>query len=631
MASCTVAIVGHVDHGKTALVGALTGQETDRLKEEKARGLSITLGFAHRAYGSDLIDFIDSPGHEDFIRAMVCGATGAQAALVVISAVEGVARQTREHLQILNHLGIHSGVVAISKADLIQEADRNHVLKSIKQSLVASPFADERFVFCSARTGAGIDALHSEVEALIHRAPQATRLSSPFLPVDRVFTLKGVGTVATGTLLGAPIHVGNELAIQPRGEGVSVRRLQSRGADVDTAQAGSRTAVNLRGIAVEDLGRGDVICGTSEIEPSKEIDAVVDVDPEHSGFKTGDKVRIMIGTGSYVATIVLLGDEKKISSGKGYARLRLPEPIAVFVKQRGIIRRLSPAETLGGFRVLDPTPPELRRKDMTRLRVLEAAEAGDLLQIAKALCESGKGIASLTELNRLAGSLSPLTTETRIQGFEPIGASYIASSEAIEEAKKVFKKTLSTALAQGPTHAYLPALEINRLLSERFAEPLLDHVAKSLLSAGELSGSLNSLALPDRDPFADLSKPRRQKIAVIERALRDGGLTPPELSELHGDAGRDSDLIELLVSAGRAKFLSSTSQKHKPLLHIDAIDTAYDRLRTRFPPPREFTTSEAREVLNTSRKFAIPVLEHLDKLGLTHRNGNVRQIVSRDV
>lgn len=631
MASCTVAIVGHVDHGKTALVGALTGQETDRLKEEKARGLSITLGFAHRSYESGLIDIIDSPGHEDFIRAMVCGATGAQAALVVISAVEGVARQTREHLQILNHLGIHCGVVAITKCDLIPDADQRRVQRDIQQSLGASRFADEPFVFCSAKTGAGIEELHSEVEALIHRAPLATRLRGAFLPVDRVFTLKGVGTVATGTLLGAPLHIGDEVAIQPRGANITVRRLQSRGTDVEAAQPGSRTAVNLRGIAVEDLSRGDVICGYSALEPSKEIDAVVEVDPRQSGLKSGDRVRIMVGTGSFVANLVLLDGEKSISSGKGYARLRLQEPIAVHGQQRGIIRRLSPAETLGGFRVIDPTPPQLRRRDSARLIVLKAAETGDLGEIAKALCETGKGIASQIEISRLAGSQTVLTSETKIQSFEPIGGSLIAPSETIKQATDEFLKTLSEALAQNPTRASLPALEINRRLSGRFAAPLLDHVARCLLSGGDLSGSLTGLALPDRDPFAQLSKPRRQKIAVIERALRDGGLTPPELSELHGDAGRDSDLIKLLVSAGRAKFLSSTSQKHKPLLHIDAIDTAYERLRTQFPPPREFTTSEAREVLNTTRKFAIPVLEHLDKLGLTHRNGNVRQVVARDV
>lgn len=629
MTSCAVAIVGHVDHGKTALVGALTGQQTDRLEEERARGLSITLGFAHRAYPSGLVDFIDSPGHEDFIRAMVCGSTGAQAALVVISAVEGVARQTREHLQILNHLGIQTGIVALSKADLIPESEHDHVRNEIKRALGGSPFADEPFVFCSAKTGAGIDELHTEIETLIHRAPPAVLLSGSFLPIDRVFTLKGVGTVATGTLLGDTMKVDDEVTVQPRGETVTVRRLQSRSADVAIAQPGSRTAVNLRGIAVAELRRGDVISSLETLAPSTEIDALINIDPEQSGLKHGDDLRVMIGTGSYVGTIFLLGEDKTIASGKTYARLRLQEPIAVHVKQRGVLRRLSPAETLGGFRVIDPVPPELRRKDSARLGVLRAAESEDISEIARALSETGKGVARLSDIELLSGRSTQ--DQRTIEGFESLGEGYAAPTPKIDEAKTIFLETLSKSLAQSASQASIPALEINRLISDLFAEPLLDHVARTLLSAGVLSGSLNALALPDRDPFADLSKPRRQKIAGIERALRDGGLMPPDLSELEGDAGRDSDLVKLLVSAGRAKFLSSTSQKHRPLLHVESIDAAYEQLMRRFPPPNEFTTSEAREVLNTTRKYAIPVLEHLDKIGLTHRNGNVRRIVSRDV
>lgn len=629
MKSCAVAIVGHVDHGKTALVGALTGQDTDRLAEEKVRGLSITLGFAHRAYESGLVDFIDSPGHEDFIRAMVCGSTGAQAALVVISAVEGVARQTREHLQILKHLGIDCGVVAVTKIDMVPEADRNHVRAQIKQSLGSSPFAEEPFIFCSSKTGEGVDALHLEIEELVHRAPQATRLAGSFLPIDRVFTLKGVGTVATGTLLGAPMTVGDEVVVQPGETRVTIRRLQSRGADVSIAQPGSRTAVNLRGLGVEDLHRGDVVCAPNTLEPSAEIDAVIEIDPEQSGLKHGDDVRLMMGTGSHIGKVILLEDRRGISNGKGFARFRLQQPVAVHAKQKGVLRRLSPAETLGGFRVIDPTPPHSRRKDALRLSVLEAAETGDLVEIALALCASGKGVASLSAINRLAGSTSVNSAE--FEGFEAIEANFVSPSRMVEDAKSAFKSALSEALSESDANASLPALEINRTLANRFAEPLLDHVARSLLSGGELSGSLNALALPDRDPFAALSKPRRQKIATIERALRDGGLTPPDLAELEGDRGRDADLVKLLVSAGRAKFLSSTSQKHKPLLHMDALDTAYEDLKRRFPPPREFTTSEAREVLNTTRKYAIPVLEHFDKLGLTHRNGNVRRIVSRGV
>ncbi|MEL7546130.1 MAG: selenocysteine-specific translation elongation factor [Pseudomonadota bacterium] len=631
MKSCAVAIVGHVDHGKTALVRALTGQETDRLKEEKARGLSITLGFAHRAYDAGIVDFIDSPGHEDFIRAMVCGSTGAQAALVVISSVEGVAQQTREHLEILSHLNVRRGIVALSKSDLVPDAERPDVRASIADALKGSPFAEEPFVFCSAETGEGLDELSSEIETLFDRAPQATTLSGAFLPIDRVFTLKGVGTVATGTLLGAPLNVSDEVILEPQGAAVTVRHMQAHNDTVDVARPGTRTAVNLRGVDRDMLHRGNVICSPGTMQSSFEIDAWVTLSSEQSGLKNGAEVRLLIGTASLVATVFVWGGQKSIEAGGGYVRLRFRDRVAMHAKQRGVLRRLSPATTLGGVTVLDPAPPQIPKRDPARLSVLQAAYKNDPNEIAIALTETDQGIASVSDIKKLSGITNDDREQLELAEFESVGQGLVAQKRTVDAARSAFLESVSARLAANPSRASVPVAEVKQDLASRFAESLLGFVSQSLLRSGALAGSDNALVLPGRDPFSDLSTARRQRLAGIERALRDGGTTPPPVSELEGDGGRDSDLVKLLVAADRAKFLRSTSQKHIPLIHSDVIDEAYDALSAAFPSPREFTTSEAREVLQTTRKFAIPLLEHFDKLGLTYRDGNNRRIVPRKV
>lgn len=628
MRSCAVTIVGHVDHGKTALVRALTGQDTDRLAEEKARGLSITLGFAYRAYRSGVIDFIDSPGHEDFIRAMVCGSTGAQAALVVISAVDGVERQTREHLEILGHLDVTCGVVALTKADLVPEAEREAVREQVARALAGSPFASEPHVFCSAASGEGLDALGEALDALIQRAPPPASLPGAFLPVDRVFTVNGVGTVATGTLLGAAMETGDEAVLLPGGMSSTVRRLQSRGADIEAAHPGMRTAVNLRGIGLEHVRRGDVICAPGAFEAATEIDAWVTLQ-KGAGLKHGEAVRMLVGTGAHVATIAVWGEEKTIAGEGGYVRLRLREPVTSHVGQRGVLRRLSPAETLGGVVVLDPAAPRLRRWDRARIGVLEAVRHGGLPEIAAALAEAGKGAAGLADIRRLSGAGPDTDADLASPPFAVIDDAHLALEPAITEAKEAYLAAVADGLARQPTLASLQVDDVHGSLADRFAAPLLEHVARLLLEAGELTGDRNTVALPGRDPFADLSKGKRERLDRIERALMAGGVSPPGLSELQGERGRDADLVELLVASGRAAALRNVGLKQVLIFHSGALDGAYETLCETFPPPAEFTMAEARAALETSRKYAIPILEHFDKAGLTRRAGDVRQIVPR--
>jgi selenocysteine-specific elongation factor len=631
MTSCAVAVVGHVDHGKTALVKALTGQDTDRLDEEKARGLSITLGFAHRIYETGIVDFIDSPGHEDFIRAMVCGATGAQAALVVVSAVEGVERQTREHLQILHHLGVGCGVVAITKADLLRGAERSALKDQIAGALRGSPFADVPHILCSAKTRDGLDALDAALEDLVHRAPPPMPLAGAYLPVDRAFTVKGVGTVATGTLLGASMAPGDRAMVQPDGKAATVRRLQSRGDDVDIVRPGMRTAVNLRAVALEDLRRGDVICAAGPFKATREIDAWVELAPGTDPLKHGETVRLMIATASRVATVLVRGGRKLSAGEGGHARLRLGEAVTVHASQRGVLRRLSPAGTLGGIRVLDPAPPAGRRRDPALLPVLEAARTGGLADLACALAAHGRGVARLADLDRLSGE-APGTVAVLISaGFEILETGHAAPGRAVTEACAALFEAVGDALARQPALSAVPIADLYGALADRVAAPLVDLAARRLLADGRLAGDPGALTLPQRDPFSGLGPARRARIGKIERALVEGCLSPPPLAELAGHKGHDRDLIELLVASGRAVFLRNVSLKQTLVFHTQALDLAHGRLQGAFPPPTEFSMSQARAALETSRKYAIPLLEHFDKIGLTRRTGDVRCVIPREV
>jgi len=631
MTSCAVAVVGHVDHGKTALVKALTGQDTDRLDEEKARGLSITLGFAHRVYETGIVDFIDSPGHEDFIRAMVCGATGAQAALVVVSAVEGVERQTREHLQILHHLGVRCGVVAITKADLLPGADRSPLKDEIADALRGSAFAGAPHILCSAKSGDGLDALDAALKDLVHRAPPPMPLAGAYLPVDRAFTVKGVGTVATGTLLGASMAPGDRAVVQPHGKAATVRRLQSRGDDVDTARPGMRTAVNLRAVALEDLRRGDVICAAGPFKATREIDAWVEIASGTDPLKHGETVRLMIATASRVATVLVRGGRKPTVGEGGHARLRLNEAVTVHAGQRGILRRLSPAATLGGVHVLDPAPPAGRRRDPAWLPVLDAARGGALADLASALAAHGRGAARLADLDRLSGGGAGAVAALTSAGFEILETGHAVPPRAVSEACAGLVEAVGDALARQPALSTVPIAGLHGALGDRFAAPLVDLAAQRLLADGRLVGDPGALTLPQRDPFSGLSPARRARIGKIERALVEGSLAPPPLAELAGHKGHDRDLIELLVASGRAVFLRNVSLKQTLVFHKKALDFAHGRLLDAFPPPTEFATGEARAALETSRKFAIPLLEHFDKIGLTRRTGDVRCVIPRGV
>jgi selenocysteine-specific elongation factor len=631
MKSCAVTVIGHVDHGKTSLVRALTGIETDRLREEKERGLSIALGFAYRDYPSGNIDFIDVPGHEDFVRTMVSGATGAGAALLVVSAVEGVARQTVEHLEIATLLGITKGVVAVTKADLLARFEWSKREMSIKAAIAATGLRGQPIVFCSSSTGEGLDLLHQELDDLLCRSPGLPRLPGFFMPVDRVFSSTGMGTVVTGTLLGAGLEPGSQAVVAPMGRSVIVRGLQTHGVDRDFVEAGSRTAVNLRNVSRDDVRPGDVLCAPGCFSSSAQIDVSLTVSPAaNRALKHLDEVRVMHGTRSATASVRLFRGNRIEPGERDYAQLRFAAPVIAFSGQRAVLRRLSPVETIGGAIIMDPAASPSRKNDDDRMVILAAAERGDPGEIASALRRRDGGIVGLAELARLGSQTAEHMRGALGQAYLDLGAGQIGSGPAIAATKDAYLEQLASLHRGSPLRSGFPEARVRQALAGPIPLVLVNHAERLLVEEARVVRGREGIALAGYDPRAGLSRSQRSQLDAIEQSLRRGGLKPPDPDDLLIDAdtqpGTVHDLVELLVASGRAVSLTNHALKQLLVFHVDALDEAGRDLRKAFPFPTQFRTGEAREVLKTTRKYIVPVLEYLDAQGVTLRNGDLRHL-----
>jgi selenocysteine-specific elongation factor len=618
-----IVVIGHVDHGKTSLVRALTGIETDRTAEEKARGLSIAPGFAHKSYPDGTLDFIDAPGHEDFIQAMVSGTSGAQAALLVVSATEGFGAQTLEHLNIAGLLGITQGVIAVTKSDLLSPLEHATCLTTLKAALSGTRLADAPMILCSAKTDHGLDALHGTLQSLLScPAPKDTPLHS-MLPIDRVFSLAGHGTVVTGTLLGHDLSVSEQAVVHPSGLPVTLRGLQSRGQERTEVHAGERVAINLRGAAVADIARGSALCLPDTMLPSRCIDALVQLGPTVSPLKHMENVRVLFGTTNAVATVRLFGGGRLHGDQRGLVRLRFSKEVLGFAGQRAILRRLSPAQTLGGAIFLDPQATATRSGDASRIAVLSAAQAGSPDKIATALCAAQRGTARLSDIARLSRRLPSETATALASGFTDLGGGWIAAAQDIADRKIDVLQALAAYHAAHPLRMGAPQ-SVTALAAT--SARLLQHIEETL-NADQIIRRIGAgLALATHDPLALLSNEQQQRMDDLIASFLSAGISSAPQLNTYQDT--DADLIALLIQAGTLVSLNNVSLKQTLLFHADALSAAAITLRLSFPAPTSFTTSQARSALGTSRRIIVPVLEHFDASGITTADGDIRSVTA---
>ena len=605
---------GHIDHGKTTLVRALTGVDTDRLPEEKRRGITIDLGFAPLVLdGVGTVGVVDVPGHEAFVRTMVAGATGIDLALLVVAADEGVMPQTREHLAILSLLGVRAGVVALTKRDLVDADWLALVEDDVRTSLESSTLAGAPIVPVSAASGEGLDELRAALAAVARDLPARASDDLFRLPIDRAFTVKGTGTVVTGTVWSGALGRDATVRLLPLDRSVRVRGLQAHGRSVDRVRAGDRAAIALAGVDLEQVGRGGVLVEGGAWRASRVLRAdvaLLDEAPRALGPRS--RVRLHLGTSEVSARLVVAGGT--LSPGeRASARVVVDEPLVARAGDRFVIRSASPVSTMGGGVVLDPLAPP---------RARAFAEVGPASRelLARIVAESGATGVLVSELPVRIGVPPALANELASgAGAWRVGERLIGR-DARAALEREALSTLDAFHADQPVEPGPPL----QWLRSRLRAP--DDVAATLLT--ELAGEGHLVVdhgLVRRAEFSPrLSTSQAQLRDRLLAALEAAGSEPPSLEELAAALGGEpatvATIARLLAREGRLVaveparyYLSST------------LSALLDRLRAGMPPGADYGPAELREVLGFSRKFLIPFLEFTDRAGHTVRDASGRR------
>ena len=629
MAHTIIGTAGHIDHGKTLLVKGLTGTDTDRTPEEKARGITIELGFAF--YGEHAT-IIDVPGHERFVKTMVAGVSTIDVALLVIAADDGVMPQSREHLDVLELLGVERGVIALNKVDLADDDWLDLVEEDIRE-LVSGTFLEEApIVRVSAIAMQGMDELKQQLELTIAHTSEK-RSEGPFrLSVDRAFSAKGFGLVCTGTVLSGNLSKGDELEVLPAGKEVRTRSLQRHGEEVDAVSAGDRAAVNVVGQERFPIQRGDVLAEPGSLAPSSMLDArlrLVSSCPKELEHRT--RVRLHLGTCEVMARVVLLEQDRLQPGEDGLVQLRLESPVAAAWGDRFVIRRYSPPLTIGGGLILEAHPAKHRRTERGLVERLKAIESGDGAEVVEAkLAGTSSGFASLLKL----GSDMGLTGEQVHQ----LAAELVSDGRALRltvdqedslvhaarwnEITTGIVEMLAAFHEQTPLAKGLNREDLRRQLGRYVPPSLFQRVMESMMRDGRIAieGSLVRAA-DHRIQFSGAEEQLKQQIeTILQKVTLD---QVPDVKELAHQAGTDSARVEVILRAleglGQVTFLEGTL-----VIHMTTIAEVRQRLREYLQAHSEITVSGFRDLIGSNRRYALALLNRFDGDGTTQRNGDVR-------
>ncbi len=625
MKHITVGVAGHIDHGKTALVRALTGTETDRLKEERERGMSIVLGFAHLALPGGEVDLIDVPGHEKFVRTMIAGATGIDAALLVVAANERVKPQTVEHVALMGLLGITRGIVVVSKSELVPDEDERALVADELGGFLRETFlGDAPLLFASAVTGEGLTEITARLQDLL--ADAAPPREQPFftLPVDRAFTMVGQGTIVTGTLRRAPVRVGQTVEIWPRGLKAEVRGLEVHGQTVPVAPPGWRTAVNLRGVRKDDVAHGDTLATVGALRPTRLLDAELTLlASSDKPVKRGQAVVLHYGTSETTARVYPMSRAEIGAGETALVQFRLAQDAVVPVGEPFVIRTPSPVETVGGGRFVDPYPPKHTHVDEAVLRSVQTLAHGSsaerLREKLRAAGPEGRDARQLTlDLGLPSDVLTPELPAVFCSGGLVLDPDVFATLGV---------QTLALVVqfhAAHPTRRGMPQEELRRRLPRALKPAAYHRLAEDLTAGGALEAFDGLVRQAGYSPEAALSAVEREIAREIEAEFRQGGLKPPDLDAVLKRDRRRKSLYHFLVEAGALVPTTERTSNRTVVFHRDALAQAELRLCAALSDGVGQTVSQLNAALGTTRKFSIPLLEHLDSLGVTKRAGDLR-------
>ncbi len=626
-----VGTAGHVDHGKSSLVQAITGMNPDRLAEEQRRQMTIDLGFAWLTLpDGESVGIVDVPGHRDFIENMLAGAGGIDAVLFVVAADEGVMPQTREHLSILDLLNVQRGIIALTKIDLVDDEWMGLVEEDVSKLVSASSLGRSPIVRVSAKTGEGLDDLVTALQNILQEIPRRKDRGAPRLPIDRIFTIAGFGTVVTGTLLDGVFAVGDSVEIHPGGSKGRIRGLQTHKEKLDHALQGSRVAVNISGIEVDDVERGEVVIKPGSYKSTSMIDVhfrlLEDAD---RGLRHNQEVKLYAGAAQRIAKVRLLGREKLNPGEEGWLQLLLSAPVIIIRGDRFILRRPSPSSTLGGGVVADAHPKRRHRlKDHAVIEQLEAFLQGTPATVLQQTLER-TGPVSLVDGLKEAGISDDEAEEAireLIQNGELI--SFNESELSVESSSLVMAKSTWLTIVErirkyladyhkaNPLKTGMPIEELRSKMGmeTKLATFLLEQAVRDgtvVIVPGYVSLKDHSVQLDDNEK------------KVVDRLLLkfdSNPYAPPSLKETTQEIG--DDLVRFLLESG-----SLVQVSEDVIFKADTYEGMVDQVKEELKESGTLTVADVRDKFQTSRKYALALMEHLDAVGVTVREGDARRLV----
>lgn len=625
---------GHIDHGKTTLIRALTGIDTDRLKEEKERGITIELGFAYlQLPGGQLLGIVDVPGHEKFVKNMVAGATGIDLVALIIAADEGVMPQTREHLEICQLLNIKHGLVVLTKIDMVEPDWLELVKEDVSEYLSETFLAEAPMVEVSGVTGDGIPELLEVLDDMVKDIPERDPGSFFRLPIDRVFTMKGFGTVVTGTSISGEINTGDEVTIYPQGITSRIRGMQVHNKEVTRVKAGLRTAVNLQGIEKVELKRGDIVAAKDSLRNTYMADVLLDLLPSAPRkLKNRAKARFHTGTSEIISTVVLL-DRDELKPGEScFAQIRLDEPTTVLAHDRFVLRSYSPVRAIGGGRVLNALPLKKKRFSETVLNELKTLSEGELDEIAEQFVRAGrfqglelKALPFLTNARKkkLDEILKSLMAQKRVVQYDREKGMLI-HADFLDKASEEVLTTLKDYHRDFPLKVGLLTEELRSRTTGSRNQKLFNYLINRLIHEGVIVQEKEVVRLEEHK--VTLAEDQEKAREEIEKKYLDAGLQPPYFKDMKDKYSGTiaTDVLEVMVKDG-----ALIKVKEDLYFHRGIIEDLKERLTAFLRENGEIDTPKFKDMTNASRKYTIPLLEYFDREQITVRVGDTRVLRKR--
>ena len=626
-----IGTAGHVDHGKSTLIAALTGTHPDRLKEEQAREMTIELGFGWMSLpNGEEIGIVDVPGHRDFIENMLSGIGGLDAVILVIAADEGVMPQTKEHLAILDLLQIPSGFIALTKTDLASDSGWLDLVEADIRSAVSDTILkDAPIIRVSARNKTGLDKLISHIQSILEKKPARPDLNRPRLPVDRVFTMSGFGTVVTGTLSDGQFSVGDEIEILPTSLTGRIRGLQTHKKKEDTAIPGSRTAVNISGVSTEQIERGNIIAHPKQYQPTRRLDARLRLIPEiSSSIKHNQEIKFFIGATESMGVLRLLGVEELNPGEEGWIQLELRDPVVAVRGDRFILRRPSPGETLGGGVIVDHAPKgRHKRFDEEILRSLEALLQGspadifleaalgmNIAPIKDVIIQSRleqadaesvlKELVATGMLILLENSDLTSTSNSLISHFSHWNTLRDKTIKLVDEYHKDF-----------PLRRGIPREELKSKL--KMAPRVFNTFLAKLTEEQTITEYRAFIAITGHE--IQFNEQEQARVQALMRLFEQNPFSPPSIKECRSEVGEE--IVNALVDLNKLVTVSSDVVFRK-----QDYDLMVSKVKDTLENNGKITLAEVRDLFKTSRKYAQGLLEHLDSVGVTMRDGDFRKL-----